>query len=77
MKSLRLQMAICWVLFASTASGQNLINPASSLRPSENPLSLESMPASPGIAIPEKLESKPSAQEQKDQTLGAIEQDGI
>jgi len=77
MKSLRLQMAICWVLFASTASGQNLINPASSLRPSENPLSLESMPASPGIAIPEKLESKPSAQEQKDQTLGAIELDTV
>lgn len=70
-------MAICWVLFASTASGQNLINPASSLRPSENPLSLESMPASPGIAIPEKLESKPSAQEQKDQTLGAIELDTV
>lgn len=77
MKSLRLQMAICWVLFASTASGQNLINPASSLRPSENPLSLESIPASPGIAIPEKLESKPSAQEQRNQTLGAIELDTV
>lgn len=77
MKSLRLQMAICWVLFASTASGQNLINPASSLRPSENPLSLESMPATPGIAIPEKLESRPSAQEQKNQTLGALELDTV
>lgn len=70
-------MAICWVLFASTASGQNLINPASSLRPSENPLSLESMPTAPGIAIPEKLESKPSAQEQKNQTLGTLELDTV
>lgn len=77
MKSLRLKMAICWVLFASTANSQSLINPASSLRPSENPLSLEPLPATPGIAIPEKLESKPSAQEQKNQTLGTIELDTV
>lgn len=70
-------MAICWVLFASTANSQSLINPASSLRPSENPLSLEPLPATPGIAIPEKLESKPSAQEQKNQTLGTIELDTV
>ena len=77
MKSLRLQVAICWVLFASTANSQNLVNPASNLRPSENPLSLEPLPATPGIAIPEKLESKSSPQDQTNQALRIIELDAV
>ncbi len=70
-------MAICWVLFASTANGQSLINPATSLRPSENPLILESLPATPGITIPEKNESKPFAQEQKKQIRRTVEIDTV
>lgn len=77
MKRLRLQVAICWVLFASTANSQNLVNPASNLRPSENPLSLEPLPATPGIAIPEKFESKPSPQDQTNQALRIIELDAV
>lgn len=69
MKSLHLQVAICWIIFASPVNSQNLVNPAPNLRPSENPLSLEPLPATPGITIPEKLESKPSPQEQENQTI--------
>lgn len=58
MKKLQFQIAICCVFFTSVANSQNFINSAQHLRPSENPLPLETLPSPHDISIPEKLDKK-------------------
>lgn len=68
MKDLRFQIAVCCVLFASVANTQSLFNSAQNLRPSENPLPLETLPSPHGISVPEKLDNKDTSQRQSSES---------